>query len=171
MNWQKNLGFTLIELMVALAAGAILLSGVAMSYSAIKSTLQTAQDIELAQEVIRYTNQVLTRSIKQATTDPQVLNNGKELLLQQAANTVSCTGVQMVLAYTEHYVQDGIYLTCDTGSGAVKLVKGLSSIDFAYNSLLTSITVTPTNAVAPFENGVRIDISASQLVLVNAYGS
>lgn len=36
-------GFTLVELMVALAAGAFLLAGVSLSYSAIKSTITITQ--------------------------------------------------------------------------------------------------------------------------------
>ena len=49
-------GFSLIELMVALAAGAFLLAGVSLSYAAIKGTIEVSKELENAQEVIRYTS-------------------------------------------------------------------------------------------------------------------
>lgn len=167
----KVKGYTLIELMVALTAGSILLSGVAMSYAAIKSTIQTTTDIEVAQEVIRYSNQVLTRSVKQTIAEPVVDATGLKLTLQQAANTISCTGQTQAAAYTEVYEQEGEFLVCSIGIVKTKLVKGVSALSFSYNDLLTTITITPVNAIAPITNGLQIHIAASQLVLMQAYGA
>lgn len=167
----KIKGYTLIELMVALTAGSILLSGVAMSYAAIKSTIQTTSDIEVAQEVIRYSNQVLTRSIKQTIAPPQVDGAGLKLTLQQAANTISCTGQTQANAYSEIYEKEGEFLVCTIGTVKTKLVKGVGALSFSYNNLLTTVTITPVNAIAPITNGLQIHIAASQLVLVQAYGA
>ncbi|MFC0118983.1 PilW family protein [Pseudoalteromonas xiamenensis] len=164
-------GYTLIELLVAMVAGLILLSGVAMSYSAIKSTLSTTRDLEIAQEVVRYSNQVLTRSIKQTIREPQVFDEGTRLVLSQSGNTISCSGQVIANAYEETYTREGDFLVCNNGVGKVNLVKGLNTARFQYNNLLVSIFIRSANMPAPFANGVRIDIAASQLVLTNAYGS
>ena len=42
---NKHSGFTLIELMVALAAGMFLLGGVSLAYSSINSSTSTAKDL------------------------------------------------------------------------------------------------------------------------------
>ena len=42
-NWRVAKGFTLVELMVAMAAGTFLLAGVSLSYSAIKSGIQVSK--------------------------------------------------------------------------------------------------------------------------------
>jgi len=62
---KNNKGFTLIELMIALVIGGILILGITSTYSSIDGTIQTSKDLENAQEVIRYTSQVFTRSLKQ----------------------------------------------------------------------------------------------------------
>ena len=65
-------GFSLVELMVALAAGAFLLAGISLSYSAIKGTIQVSKELENAQEVLRYTSKVFNRSIKQTQITPVI---------------------------------------------------------------------------------------------------
>ncbi|MFC3033655.1 PilW family protein [Pseudoalteromonas fenneropenaei] len=169
LHQQVHKGYTLIELMVALAAGAFLLSGVAMSYSAIKSTIVVSKELELAQEVVRYSNQVLTRSIKQATSTPLVSNAGAVLTITQDANTISCTGSVITTAYTEVYQQEGEFLVCDVGNGKVQLLKGLAALTFAQNAELTSITIQAKNMPAPMAAGVRIDIAATQSVVRRAF--
>ncbi|WP_231613077.1 PilW family protein [Pseudoalteromonas sp. SWXJZ94C] len=61
---NKHSGFTLIELMVALAAGMFLLSGVSLAYSSINSSTSTAKDLENALDVIRFSSKIFTRSLK-----------------------------------------------------------------------------------------------------------
>ena len=61
---RAHLGFTLVELMVALAVGSFLIAGVGLSYATIKGTVSATKELENAQEVIRFTSQVLTRSLK-----------------------------------------------------------------------------------------------------------
>ena len=85
---QQQSGYTLLEMLVAMTVGLFLLAGVAMSYSAIKSTVRMTQELSDAQEVIRYTSQVFTRSAKQTISEPTVSADGLTIQFKQFANVL-----------------------------------------------------------------------------------
>lgn len=167
-------GYTLIELLVAMAAGLFLLSGVAMSYTAIKSTVVASKELSHAQEVIRYTSQVMTRSIKQTHQKPELENNKAALRVYQKALQLACDGSVPIADYSELYTLSNGYLTCDIGSGPIQLLRGLEALSFDEDGILISIIVKPTNMPKQLENGalndngIQIDIAANRLVLDKA---
>ncbi|MCF2859668.1 prepilin-type N-terminal cleavage/methylation domain-containing protein [Pseudoalteromonas sp. SMS1] len=169
---QRVSGYTLIELLVAMAAGLFLLSGVAMSYTAIKSTVVASKELSHAQEVVRYTSQALTRSIKQTNQFPEVSNKVANrfttLTVHQDAGLLACDGSIPNAAYSEIYTLASGYITCDIGNGPVQLLRGVQSLTFVRSGILTSIFVTPENLPSQFEDGIQIDIAASRLVLEKA---
>lgn len=164
----KLRGYTLIELLVAMAAGLFLLSGVAMSYTAIKSTVVASKELSHAQEVIRYMSQVMTRSIKQTHAMPELENGGAALRVHQNALQLACDGSVPTANYSELYTLSNGYLTCDIGNGPVQLLRGVQALGFAQSGILTSITVTPKDVPPQFKEGLQIDIAANRLVLDKA---
>ena len=170
-NKAKQSGYTLIEMLVAMAVGLFLLAGVAMSYSAIKNTVRMTQELSDAQEVIRYTSQVFTRSVKQTNSEPIISVAPLTIQFQQLANALSCQGSTPTADYTESYTLENGFLTCDIGdgNGAVQLLKGIESINFEYDNHLVSITVKPINMPSHFGGGLQIDIATTQLILLEAF--
>ncbi|MCG7536729.1 prepilin-type N-terminal cleavage/methylation domain-containing protein [Pseudoalteromonas sp. OOF1S-7] len=164
-------GFTLLELLIALSIGLFMLGGIAVAYSTIRSTIVINQELAQAQEVIRYTSQLMTRSIKQTASTPQVRLNGEALEVSQVANTPACDGSVPVVNYTETFsLQDG-YLLCDLSSDnlpAQRLLRGVNGLSFSVDGLITSITVTPVGMPAQYAAGIQIDVAASQQVLATA---
>ena len=96
-------GFTLVELMVALAAGAFLLAGVSLSYSAIKSTIEVGKELENAQEVIRYTSKVFNRSIKQTQLTPTISADKSTITITQPSGVIACDGSATTAQVVEVY--------------------------------------------------------------------
>lgn len=168
---SRQSGYTLLEMLVAMAVGLFLLAGVAMSYSAIKSTVRMTQELSDAQEVIRYTSQVFTRSTKQTNNVPVITAAPLSIQFQQYANVLSCQGTTPAVDYTETYALENGFLTCDIGdgSGAVQLLKGIEAINFSYNDYLLSVTVKPNNMPRHFGLGLQIDIATTQLILLEAF--
>ncbi len=172
MNRMMNSrGFTLLELLIALSIGLFMLGGIAVAYSTIRSTIAINQELAQAQEVIRYTSQLMTRSIKQTASTPQVIQNGEALEVNQVANTPACDGSVPVVNYTETFsLLDG-YLLCDVSSDnlpAQRLLRGVNGLSFSVDGLITSITVTPVGVPAQYAAGIQIDVAASQQVLATA---
>ncbi|MBQ4848512.1 PilW family protein [Pseudoalteromonas sp. MMG012] len=172
---MKVHGYTLLELMVAMAAGMFLLAGVSMSYSAIKSTIVVTQELSHAQEVVRYTSQVFTRSIKQTNILPRIENNGSELHIDQDAQILSCQGTIPASAYTELYTLNEGYLVCSvtlTGNPAsvpVNLLRGVQALNFTSSDsgLLIKVTVTPDNVPTQFADGIDIDIAVTRMIMAD----
>ncbi|WP_082078902.1 PilW family protein [Pseudoalteromonas rubra] len=172
MNRMMNgRGFTLLELLIALSIGLFMLGGIAVAYSTIRSTIAINQELAQAQEVIRYTSQLMTRSIKQTASTPQVMQGGEALEVSQVANTPACDGSVPVVDYTETFsLLDG-YLLCDVSSDnlpAQRLLRGVNGLSFSVDGLITSITVTPVGVPAQYAAGIQIDVAASQQVLATA---
>ncbi|WP_081310648.1 PilW family protein [Pseudoalteromonas luteoviolacea] len=166
--YRKTGGYTLIELLVAMAAGLFLLSGVAMSYTAIKSTVVASKELSHAQEVVRYTSQTMTRSLKQTSKLPEVINEKSVLRVHQQAGLLACDGSIPTVEYWETYTLTNGYLTCDIGNGQVQLLRGLQALTFDNSGILISIFVTPDNLPKQFDGKIQIDIAASRLVLEKA---
>ncbi|NOU53169.1 prepilin-type N-terminal cleavage/methylation domain-containing protein [Pseudoalteromonas sp. JBTF-M23] len=167
-------GFSLVELMVALAVGSFLLAGIAMSYTAIKSTVLTTQQLANAQEVLRYTNQILSRSIKQTFEAPVVSGNGLILEVKQNANSPSCQGSVPTIEYKEVYTLSNGYITCDivnndTGEslGSLNLLRGVEALQFgsSRSGRLIDVTVTPVNVPTQFANGIVISLAATRVIM------
>ena len=164
---NKHSGFTLIELMVALAAGMFLLSGVSLAYSSINSSTSTAKDLENALDVIRFSSKIFTRSLKQTSSIPTYSDN--ILSVEQESGVLACTGSIINAPFTENYSHEDDSLFCDVGNGKVKILKGVNTISYAIDNNIVSVFVEPTNLPSQFNNRLVIDISLSQIVMNKAF--
>ncbi|MBU2971800.1 prepilin-type N-terminal cleavage/methylation domain-containing protein [Pseudoalteromonas sp. C2R02] len=140
-NLKKQKGYTLVELMIALLVGCILIMGVSLAYSSIKSLILSSKNIENAQEVLRFTAQTFTRSLKQTPGGITVIAD--QITIPQEPNSISCNGTRPIAVYDEIYSLNGNKLECDIGNGAEPILTGVENIAFAVNDRLVSITVTP----------------------------
>lgn len=169
---MKKNGYTLIELMIALSLGMFLILGVSMSYLSVKETVKVTQDLAHVQEVIRYSDQVFTRSIKQTNAEPEILNEGCMLLLHQDANTLSCQGTKPEVEYSESYFVENNFLMCRINDTDTPLLKGVEAIDFkrlSANTELVTIELTPNHLPRQFSKSINIDIAATRLILEHAF--
>lgn len=168
---SRSQGYTLVELMVALAAGAFLLAGVSLSYSAIKGTILVGKELENAQEVIRYTSKVFTRSIKQTPRLPEVAADGSSITIYQPAGVITCNGSVSTAAVSELYslVDNNLQCALDAAP-AERLLTGVKQLSFAIDNNLVTINVGPENLPAQFGNTITIDIAVSNVILNNAFG-
>ncbi|NMM41412.1 PilW family protein [Pseudoalteromonas arctica] len=164
-------GYTLVELMVALAAGSFLLAGVSLSYSAIKGTILVSKELENAQEVIRYSSKVFIRSIKQTLTLPVVSADGSTITIEQPAGVITCNGSVSTVDINEVYSLEGNNLMCTLGAApAERLLMGVSQLSFSTDNNIVTINVGPENLPAQFGDTIAIDIAVSNVILSNAFG-
>jgi len=172
-NIKKQKGYTLVELMIALLAGCILIMGISLAYSSIKSLILSSKNIENAQEVLRFTAQTFTRSLKQTPGGIVVLAN--QITVPQSLNSIACNGTRPVANYNETYSLNGNKLQCDIGNGAEPILTGVENIAFALNNRLISITVTPqAQQGEPSDIGaarsMTINVALTRVILENAVG-
>lgn len=169
---KRPQGFTLVELMVALAAGAFLLAGVSLSYSAIKSTVEVSKELENAQEVIRYTSKVFNRSIKQTQLAPIISADKSTITITQPSGVIACDGSATTAQVIEVYSLNGSNLMCSLdGATAERLLTGIETLSFDIAGELVTVTVKPNDLPAQFGNGINIDIALTNVILVKAYGA
>lgn len=136
---QKQ-GFTLVELMVALALSSLLVMGVGSAFLSIKQTALQIKQLETAQEVIRSAQIVLSRSVKQAAN---ALVVDAELLVTQSVATgavTDCQGQRQIAAFTERFRWQGTQLQCQVGAGDwVTLLSGITAAQFNVADQLVSL--------------------------------
>ena len=170
---SSQTGFTIIELLIALLISTTLILGVSMAYTSINTVILSSKNIENAQEVLRFSAQTFTRSLKQ--TSLVTINSPTELHVSQAANTIACDGSRPIVAYIEKYSLNGINLVCDIGANPQTILTGVEDILFTRTGNLVSITVTPKaqlgepagiGAAAP----MQIDIALTGIILTKATG-
>ena len=168
-------GFTLVELMVAMAVGTFLMLGIIGTYSSISASSQASKELENAQEVIRYSANVFNRSLKQ-TNEPLTLSNGNQTIaVTQQANTRSCLGNVIDEDYVEIFTFIEPELSCQitniNGDELVAntlLLTGIADFQSGLNGDgdLFTLNVTPTVLPQNFgNNGVRIDIALTTKIM------
>lgn len=165
----KHAGFTLVELMVALAAGSVLISGVGFAYLTISQTIDTSKKLENAQEVIRFSAEVYGRSLKQTLTQPVIANASSIAVTQTIANSTACDGSKPAVPFTETFTFVSPNLLCDIGDGNQVILTGVSAMSIAQNGNLVSVTITPENLdVDAWANGFRLDFALTGVILTGA---
>lgn len=78
-------GFTLVELLVALAVSSFLMAGISLVYSALSESVDTSKELENAQEVLRYSSEVFTRSLKQTKSMPLIPDASTIVVVQDTS--------------------------------------------------------------------------------------
>ena len=177
--WNKHIGFTLVELMVAVLLSTILVLGVAGAFVGISQTNQQLQRLETAQEVLRSSQIIFGRSVKQAMTAVVL---AEQLVVQQQANagdTRDCLGRTQAAAFTEQFRVQGSTLQCQVNAEDwVTLISGVSAMRFLQLPDLISIQVgieglpesypqADLNADGVAERFVRIDLALKSQILTN----
>ncbi|MCH8538951.1 MAG: prepilin-type N-terminal cleavage/methylation domain-containing protein [Alkalimonas sp.] len=179
MNRVDQYGFTLVELMVALVLTSLLMLGVGGAYMAINQTVQEVQSIENAQEVIRSSQLLLSRSIHRA--DSMSLS-GDELhihRLNSQASELDCRGMAQASAFTEAYRFAAGELQCRVdGDSWTPLLTGLSGIEFIEVGMdLLRVRIAPEGLPEHFPqadlNGdgvllpyIRLDLALKTQILI-----
>lgn len=131
----KNRGFSLVELLVALAIGSFLLMGVVTAYVGIKGLVRDSEDLQESQEVIRFAMQVFSRSIKNASSAP-LINAGVLTVTHSfsagQAPIVTCQGRTVSVAVTETFSFVAPDILCDDGlgNGAIPVITNVSALSF-----------------------------------------
>ena len=164
-------GFTLVEMMIALAVSGFLLLGVVGSYSSMQGTMQASQELENAQEVIRYSAQVFTRSLKQSVNPANVLNAGNSLVVSLPANSTSCLGGNPIAPFIETYNFAAPNLTCSIdGAPPTILLTGMTNLVFIPTGQeLITIRVSPLVLTQQFPAGsIDIDVALTTRIMTNA---
>jgi prepilin-type N-terminal cleavage/methylation domain-containing protein len=171
-------GYTLIELMIALALSMLLLLGVFGSYSSISGTIRASQELENSQEVIRYSAQVFTRSLKQSLNpaaitnliDANIPDVGTGLVVTLPANAKACFGPNPPAVFVETYNFVAPNLTCSIdGAPPVTLLTGIANMQFiAAEANLITIRVSPIFLSQNFPEGsIDIDVALSARIFSN----
>lgn len=170
-------GFSLVELMVALALSTALVLGVYGVYASISTTVLTSKSLENAQEVVRFSVQVFSRSLKQTEQVPEISANGKRLVVMQAANVKACDGSRPNSDYIETYTIASPFLQCAlTVNGAAlapkTILTGITDIEFQRQEDLVTILVTPRFLPENLVGGkVEINIALTRIILSRAFSS
>ncbi|WP_298940093.1 prepilin-type N-terminal cleavage/methylation domain-containing protein [uncultured Psychromonas sp.] len=166
-------GYSLIELLIALLISTVLILSVSTVYSSITGLVNTSKNLENAQEVLRYSSEVFTRSLKQTSLNPTVTST--QLNVEQTENNIACDGSIPVNDYTEVFTLNSNNLLCDIGDGPKVILTGIESINFSSLEKIISITVQPqalygeSSGSGPAQ-AIQIDIALSQIILINAMG-
>jgi prepilin-type N-terminal cleavage/methylation domain-containing protein len=168
---SSNKGFTLVELMVALAVSGFLMAGVSFVYIALSQSINTTKELENAQEVLRYSSEVFTRSLKQTTVLPTITDSTTLAVEQATPGIIACDGSEPTTSpFTETFTfsQNQLWCQVDTGTAQV-ILTGLTYIDYRLNGDLVEITITPENLnVDMISNGFRLDIALTGKILTEA---
>ncbi|WP_100914043.1 prepilin-type N-terminal cleavage/methylation domain-containing protein [Pseudoalteromonas spongiae] len=169
IKYVKN-GFTLVELMVALAVSSFLMAGISYVYIAISQSVDTSKELENAQEVLRYSSEVFTRSLKQTKTIPTTPNANTIVVEQATSGATACNSTKPAVPFIETFTLIDSQLRCQVNAADEQvLLTGLQDISYRINGNLVEITLVPENLyVDMLANGFRIDIALSGKILEEA---
>lgn len=167
MKFHSQKGFTLVELMIGLAISLILVSGAIVAYTSINYTVVTSRGLDNAQEVLRYSSHIFSRSLKQTGITP-ILGDVNTMTVNQDGGVVACNGTTPAADYSEIYtfVQPNIF--CDIGNGPEVLITGVSNITYALGTNSLLITVTPDGLPENIPNGIELNIALIRVIFEEA---
>ncbi|SFX32624.1 PilW family protein [Marinospirillum alkaliphilum] len=131
-NAKPQQGFTLVELLVALAVGALLLTGIASSIAAITRAQTTVRAYEDIQETLRFASGMMQRSIRAAQQVASVSATQVTLSRVSGGNTLDCHGATRAAnaTWTETYLINSNNLECrlDNDTSGVIVAFGVSAL-------------------------------------------
>lgn len=173
MNKQHSSqsGFSLIELMIAMALSLLLILGIATIFSSLKNTSAYSQQLENTQEVLRFTNSIFSRAVHRAndmeSTDGNTLTLTFNLdNLDTGESFSNCLGDSMTSQYKESYSLVGnelsceVYTTSPTGSPTA-IGTNIDALGFSISNNLLTVTITPDNET----NSVQMMFAQRQAIL------
>ncbi|MGJ8693768.1 MAG: PilW family protein [Thalassotalea sp.] len=167
MSYRNQNGFTLVELMIGLVISIIVVSGTIIAYSSISSTVSTSKELDNAQEVLRYSSHVFSRSLKQTGALP-IIDGVDKITINQDSGVVACNGDTPVADYSEEYTFIRPNLFCDIGNGPEVLITGVDNITYALATNSVLITVTPIGLPENFPDGIDINVALIRIIFEQA---
>lgn len=133
-------GFTLVELMIGLVLTSLLLLGVGMTFASIRVSLQSVNQLNNAQEVLRATQHMLGRSLRSAQT---VTLNANVLTVQHSNpqnNQPDCQGMlRNAGAFTERYRLVAGQLLCQVNNETEQvMITGVRDLQFSISAQIAA---------------------------------
>jgi len=98
-NQSRCAGFTLVEIMIALALSTVLLSGVVQVYSNSKQTYRMTENVARMQENSRFAMDILTKEIRMAGFSPCPRTNEVAVTLDGGADEASNFGTEAIKGF------------------------------------------------------------------------
>ncbi len=185
-------GYSLIELLIALAVGSILLLGVGYSYTAIKTTLLENERLENAQEVLRSASALMRRSLKQLSDENAMptlsVVDGSQVLTVEHNTQVpklsiqACNGTVQDTQFQERYIirqiEPNLFdLICNIDGADITLLTGIEHMEFlgVDASRLFKMVIKPVG-LPPYlietdadgnvlTNGISVQIALSGVIM------
>lgn len=174
----RQMGFTLIELMIAMTISLTVIFASVSLYSSIKSSIATSQDLAKAQESLRGSFYLLSRSVRQAASlqISGANDSNQELIVTYAAPPAghivySCLGNSAVSGSQDTYSSNGQGLYCDDGSGAHLIALDIEQLRFNNitgnndNGLIVTIKITGM-PVSLLTQGLSFRLALRQKILL-----
>ncbi|MEG3754934.1 PilW family protein [Psychromonas arctica] len=163
----KQTGFSLTELMIAMALSLLIILGIATVFSSLKETSTYSQQLENTQEVLRFSNSIFSRAIHRADEMDDKSYTGsdgntyKQLdltfnldNLDTGETYTSCLGNGMSSQYYESYrLADGElmcaeYTTAgldDASKTFTAIGTNIDALSFAISDNLLTVSITPAD--------------------------
>ncbi|ABM04939.1 Type IV pili fiber-building block protein [Psychromonas ingrahamii 37] len=185
LNFNKKkaqqVGFSLIELLVAMVISLTLIFACTALYSSLKGSMTTAQSLATAQESLRGTFYLMSRSVYQA--DSVSINGANDELTvtynpPPTGQIYSCLGNAIASAATDTYSSDGTGLYCDddgigTGSAAELIALDIQSLNFTTISDASgtvnglTVTIKIEGMPASLSDGLTFTLALRQKILLD----
>lgn len=136
----QALGFTLIELMVAMVISLILIGGTVSVFLANQQSFRSKQQLDNAQEAFRFSSQSMNSVIRQGNAVDDA-STGESLVIETVASAGDgindCLGREINGAVSNKYYLDGGQLRCMVTDGASTfdeaLVENVDQLEFRFN--------------------------------------
>lgn len=135
MKTDTQRGFTLVEMMMALAVGSLIMVLVLSAFSALSSSLASAESYRDIHHDVRYAMDFIKRDIARGSEVSSCVTNSR-LALVTGSNKVSVV----------YNLTDNIFSRTDSGSVTNLLVSGVESVSFSLYDASGTATSSPTNA-------------------------
>jgi prepilin-type N-terminal cleavage/methylation domain-containing protein len=169
----RQAGFTMIELMIAMLMSLVLVFACTTLYSSLKSSILLAQDLSNAQESLRGSYYLMSRSIRQAETF-DIVSGALVTSYSEpptGSNVYSCLGNSVSVAgSTDSYRSDGSDLYCDDGSGEQLVALGVTEVNFATitgtNDDGLKVTMKVEGMLASYSDGISFTLALRQKILL-----
>lgn len=136
---RRTLGFSLIELMIAMTLGLILLAGVSVVFISTQQSGQTKRALDNAQEALRYAHYSVSRIVRVGEID-RTLSDGTTLVIifDRDAASPDCLGdttatADVAVTFTRDALNDTLICTVDNNDGVI--VRGATDVQFRYETL------------------------------------
>lgn len=168
----RQAGFTLIELMVAMLISLTLVFACTALYSSLKESIQLAQGLATAQDSLRSSYFLMSRSVRQAV-DLDI--SGAQFTTTYGAPPTdgspvyNCLGRDAASAATDTFYAAGGYLYCDDGSGAEKIALAVTKMTLLantgtnYDGLIVQLEIA--GMPATYASGATFTLALRQKIL------